>query len=379
MRFRAFIIFFLVFGVLPDLYLCTVLPGSVHILWKFCICLPTLGTLICLPLIGTGTRYTDAVTAFSYLTFIFEGPKFFGALFAALCLHVFGLGPAVSGFVGLGVGLAVSGLFCALIFFVSKNLKVKEIELSFPSLPQGFDGLRICHLSDLHLGSLGRSYEYVRHIVDTTLSLKPELILFTGDLVSFESKEADAYLPELERLTAPMGIIAIRGNHDYLMHGPHDEAGRQEDIKRLLEMERGLGWKLLLNGNTILQRGGDSIAVAGVENISANPFFAKVGGDLGKALTGIPEGTFTILMSHDPTHWRAEVLPASGVELTLSGHTHGLPYKMAGLHFKSWRLRESGGVYTEGERALHVSHGLGSGFAFRLGGFPQIEIITLKR
>ena len=240
-------------------------------------------------------------------------------------------------------------------------------------------GLRICQLSDLHLGSLGRARKYVRRVIDTANALSPELILFTGDLVSFESKEADAYLKDLSRLSAPLGIIAIRGNHDYMMHGPQSEEMRGKDMQRLLDMERSLGWKLLLNGNILLQRGSDRIAIAGVENISVNPFFVPTGGDLPKALEGIPEGTFTILMSHDPSHWRTEVLPASNVELTLSGHTHGLPFKTAGTHLASWRLRESHGVYTEGARVLHVSHGLGSGFAFRLGGFPRVDIITLKR
>ena len=376
MKFRAFVIFFLLLGLLPDVYLWTVLLRDAPLVWKICVCLPTLGTLVSLPLIGLGIRYTDAVNIFSYLTFIFEGPKFFGCLFTAVCLHLIGLGAMVSAIVGLAVFLALAATFCTLIFYTSKHLQVNRLELSFPSLPESFDGLRICQLTDLHLGSLGRARNYVRRVIDTAMSLSPDLILFTGDLVSFESKEADAYLHDLARLSAPMGIIAIRGNHDYLMHGPHDEAGRQE---RLLGIETGLGWKLLLNGNVLLHRGTGSIAIAGVENISANPYFTQTGGDLGKALEGIPEGTFTILMSHDPTHWRAEVLPASGVNLMLSGHTHGLPYKTAGLHFSSWRLRESRGVYTEGARVLHVSHGLGSGFAFRLGGFPQVDLITLKR
>ena len=377
MKFRAFVIFFLVFGVLPDLYLCTVMHGSLAFVFKLLFCLPTLGTLVCLPLIGSGRHYTRAVNAFSYLTFIFEGPKSFGCLFAALCLHLFGLGFAVSAWVGLGVALAISALFCALIFYSSKHLQVNRLELEFKGLPESFVGLRICQLSDLHLGSLGRARNYVRRVVDTALSLNPDLILFTGDLVSFESSEV--YIKDLARLHAPMGIIAIRGNHDYLMHGPHDEAGRRQDMERLLGMERDLGWQLLLNDSTLLRRGSGSIAVAGVENISANPYFTHTGGDLAKALEGIPEGTFTILLSHDPTHWKAEVLPDSGVELTLAGHTHGLPYKAAGLHFASWRQRESRGVYTEGARVLHVSRGLGSGFAFRLGGFPNVDLITLKR
>ena len=118
--------------------------------------------------------------------------------------------------------------------------------------------------------------------------------------------------------------------------------------------------------------------MAGVENTSSNAYFLETGGDLQKAFAGIPEGTFSILLSHDPSHWRSEIVPQTSVPLTLSGHTHGLRYKLVGP-ISNWRLRETGGIYTEGDQVLHVSEGLGSAFSFRMGGYPNIDLITLKR
>lgn len=374
MKFKTYIIFFLLFGVLADAYLCIFVLQSLAA--RVAVCIPTAVTLVCLPLIGTGRKYTDAVCVFSYVSFIFELPKTVFMLFSAVG-RLMG-SPSGADLVALVAGCAVSLTFITLIFYVTRHLQVNGQTLCFESLPKGFDGLRICQLSDFHLGSFGRKSLYVKRIIDRTLELHPDVIFFTGDLVNFESREVDSYMDELARLKAPMGIYAIRGNHDYLLHGPHEGASRELDTERLLGLERSLGWKVLLNSSEIIRRGSDAIAVAGVENISASPYFPSVGGDMSLALKGLPEGIFTILLSHDPSHWRSEVLPHSDVHLTLSGHTHGLKFKLAGLHVSHWRLHESSGVYTEGDRVLHVCEGLGSAFAFRLGGYPKIDIITLK-
>lgn len=358
MKFKSYVIFFLLFGVLPDIFLCR---------YSLLVWIPTAFELVSLVMIGTNFRYTPAVRAFSYLTFLFEFPKFI----AFLCSLFMGIKASVA------AGAMTGIFFAVLIFYVTRNLKVNTLSLSFPDLPDAFSGLRVCQLSDLHLGSFGEGSRYITRIVSSVKELHPDLILFTGDLVNFLSSEADSYLQALAGLDAPMGIISIRGNHDYLLHGPFKAGARERDAARLIELERGLGWTVLLNDHCILEKDGAAIAIAGVENTSGNPFFEKTGGDLGKALEGIPEGTFTILLSHDPSHWKAEVLPCSKVPLTLSGHTHGLKYKLAGLHPSHWKLRESGGLYREGSRTLHVSKGLGSAFAFRLGGFPRIDIITL--
>lgn len=364
MKFRAYVIFFLLFGVLADLYIClSFLPW-----WgKLLVCLPSLAALVCLVQIGAGIRYTPSVTLFSYLIFLFELPKFVFMLFSAPGLP----------WVGLAAGIGVSLFFAVLIFYTTRHLKVNELELAFQDLPDPFNGLRICQLADLHLGSFGKRARYIGRIVDAVLAQRPDLILFTGDLVNFEASEAEPYRDDLARLQAPLGVFAIRGNHDYLMHGHHDDQARRQDMARLLAFEKGLGWRVLLNEHAILEKDGARMALVGVENVSANPYFKEMGGDLRKALEGIKEGIFTILLSHDPSHWRREVVPAGGIPLTLSGHTHGLRYKLAGLRPSHWKLPESGGVYEEKGQVLHVSRGLGSAFAFRLGGFPNVDSIRL--
>lgn len=368
MRFKTYVVFFILFGVVPDIFIALLPLAGASLWWKLAVCLPTATALVFLVNIGRGVKYTESLRVLSYVIFIFGLPKFLFMLFYWL-----GAVPA------LCIGIAVSLFFSTLIFYVTTHLKLKETELRADRLPAAFDGLRICHIADMHLGSFGQDNPYIKRIIDLILAQKPDIVLFSGDLVNFDAREAEPYMKELARLEAPLGVYAIRGNHDYLLHGHHltkEQRLRQTD--RLLEMERSLGWTVLLNEHAIVRKGGAEIAIAGVENISGNPYFPSMGGDLKKALEGIPEGTFTILLSHDPTHWRAEVAGKAPVDLTLSGHTHGLKVKTAGPHVSSWRLKESAGIYSQGNQSLYVTRGLGSAFAFRLAGFPNVDIITLK-
>ena len=379
MKFKAFVIFFLLTSVIPDVYLLSLSAASAPLWAKILICLPSLVTFVCVPLSVTGIRYTAVVRTFSWFTFIFEVPKLLTICCSAVFRYLADIPPQTADMRAVIIGSALSLFFIIMIFIFSRQLKVNTIELKFPTLPQGLDGIRICQLSDLHVGSFGKAPRYIKRIVDKTLALSPELILFTGDLVNFRTSEVEPFREELLRLKAPMGIFSVRGNHDYLLHGHHNEAERLSDTESLLAFEEGLGWMVLRNQNVLLRRGDAALAVAGVENVSSNPFFMDTGGDLQRALEGIPEGVFTILMSHDPSHWRREIVPHSSVPLTLSGHTHGLKIKFVGLRPAHWRLKESGGVYREKEQCLHVSEGLGSAFAFRIGSLPRIDLIVLKR
>ena len=379
MKFKAFVIFFLLTSVIPDVYLLSLSITSAPLWVKVLLCLPSLVTFACVPLSVTGIRYTAVVRMFSWFTFIFEVPKLLTICLSAIFRYGVGTPPMTADIRAAIMGIALSLFFIFLIFFFSRHLKINTVELQFPDLPEGLDGIRICQLSDLHVGSFGKAPLYIKKIVDETLAQSPELILFTGDLVNFRTSEVEPFRDELSRLEAPMGIYSVRGNHDYLLHGHHSEAERLSDTENLLSFEESLGWTVLRNQNVLLRRGDTPLAIAGVENVSSNPFFKDTGGDLARALEGIPEDVFTILMSHDPSHWRREILPHSSVPLTLSGHTHGLKIKFVGLRPAHWRLRESGGVYHEKERCLYVSEGLGSAFAFRIGSFPRIDVIILKR
>ena len=235
MKFRTYIILFLLLGLLPDLYICLVLLDGAPVGWKWLVAFPTIVAFLCLPPIGAGMWYSNSVRVISYVSFILELPKLVLTLFSLLCRHVFQMGPAAANIVSIVAGVAVSVLFLTLIFYVTRHLRVHAMDLTFPTLPAAFDGLRICQLSDLHIGSFDPLCRYIRHIVDTTLSLKPDLIVFTGDLVNFESDELRPFLRDLSRLTAPLGVFSIRGNHDYLMHGYYNERQRQEDMRKLLD------------------------------------------------------------------------------------------------------------------------------------------------
>lgn len=366
MKFKTFVILFLISGVLPDVWLLLGSASDFPLWAKTALCVPTLVTFSCIPFIGFGIRYTAAVRVFSWFSFLFELPKLL-ACFAGRSIWA------------AGIGAAVSLTFFFLIFFFSRHLVVKTTQICIPSLPKDMDGMKICQISDLHVGSFGKAQRYVRRIVEKVLSLSPELILFTGDLVNFSTSEVEPFRETLSRLKAPMGVFSVRGNHDYLLHGHHSEAERLADVEALLAFEESLGWTVLRNQNVLLRRGEAAFSVAGVDNVSSNPFFKDTGGNLARAVEGIPADVFTILLSHDPSHWRREILPHTSIPLTLSGHTHGLPLKLAGTNPSHWRLRESWGLYEQDGRYLYVSRGLGSAFAFRLGSFPSIDLIILKR
>ena len=218
----------------------------------------------------------------------------------------------------------------------------------------------------------------VRDIVDKVNALHPDLIVFTGDLINHAPEEVDPFAEELSRLEAADGVLSILGNHDYGFYRWEENtesAGRT--LERLAAAEREAGWRLLRNEAHILVRGADSLAVLGVENAGSGAFLDRA--DLPGAMRDIAPETFSILLSHDPSHWRREVLPETGIALTLSGHTHAMQLRIGKFSPAKWVYPEWGGVYREGERTLVVNTGTGGNAAFRLGAWPQILLLTLER
>ena len=198
-----------------------------------------------------------------------------------------------------------------------------------------------------------------------------------ADLVSGTHEEMDGLTPILQKLSAKDGVFSVMGNHDYAPYIEMDDSLREKEISVLQERVRGeLAWVLLLNQNRVIKRGNDSIAIAGVENQSYSFTRHLQYGDLKKALKGV-DGVFTVLLSHDPTHWRAEILPETGVPLTLSGHTHAAQIKIFGFTPASWVFKETDGLYEEDGRYLYVNIGLGGVVPFRLGATPEITVIDL--
>ncbi len=283
----------------------------------------------------------------------------------------------------LGAVLAVLGITMVAMAFTIGNRRIDVTEYTYGSkeLPGAFDGFRVVHISDLHLGTYGNDTARVAELVDKVLAQKGDMIVFTGDLVNFESKEALPFVGELSRLTAPCGVYSVLGNHDYGVY--RNFATKQEqtaDIENLVGIEQRCGWTVLRNANATVRKDGDSIIVVGVEN-DGNPPFPSLA-DIPKALRGIPTSggsPFKILLTHDPSHWRRSVLSETDAQLTLSGHTHGMQFKLGKWSPASLVYREWGGQYFEGDRCLVVSVGLGLGAVpFRFGAWSEVCTITLK-
>lgn len=283
-------------------------------------------------------------------------------------------------------GLAVGGtLFTSLLYGFSNkyNYKVKKVKLNFPNLPGSFKGIRIVQISDIHSGSFTNKAA-VEKGVQKILELKPDLILFTGDLVNNESGEMQDYIDVFSQLKAPMGVYSILGNHDYGDYKHWDSAeAKKANLDWLKQIHSQLGWRLLLDENVTLQRNNEQVALIGIQNWSALKRFPKYG-NLQKAYEGSAHLPFKILMSHDPTHWDAEVRPKYGdIDLMLAGHTHGMQFGVEIPGFKwspvQYVYKQWAGLYEEGQQKLYVNRGYGFiGYPGRVGILPEITLFELS-
>ena len=279
-------------------------------------------------------------------------------------------------FLGLGNGIAVFLLALYGIFFGWRELEVKQVDIYIEDLPEAFEGYRIAQLTDLHVGAYGDNTAFVERVVNETNALQPDMIVFTGDLININAYEAIPFETTLAQLKAKDGVLSILGNHDYCRYGfGKSEEEQQAGVEAVQVTERRMGWHLLVDEHLFVHRGTDSIALAGVGNISEKRHY----GDLNKALNGLSDSVFTILLSHDPEHWRMEVLDHPVVHLTLSGHTHAAQVRIGRWSPAALFMDEWSGLYERDHHYLYVSEGLGGTFPFRLGATPQIVLITLHR
>ena len=280
------------------------------------------------------------------------------------------------------VGWCVGGFFLLTMLFGFilgyRQIQVKEFTYTSARLPKAFDGYRIVQISDLHLGTLRGREGVVENVVHEINACEPDLVVFTGDLVNYHADEVEPFRDILAGIRATDGIVSVMGNHDYAQyfHWP-TSADSLADIRRLQQEQRNLGWHLLLNENLVLHRDQASIAIIGVENDGRPPFPARA--DLKRAQQGVDSTMFKVLLSHDPTHWRRAVLPQTNIDLTLSGHTHGMQFQMGGFSPAAWIYDEWGGPYYDGQRALYVNLGTGEVLIpFRLGAWAELTLITLR-
>ncbi|MGI8950637.1 MAG: metallophosphoesterase [Chitinophagaceae bacterium] len=282
-----------------------------------------------------------------------------------------------------GIALG-STLFGSLIYGFSNkyNYQVRKIKLSFDNLPEAFKGLKILQISDIHSGSF-QNKEAVNRGVDMALKENADIVLFTGDLVNDRADEMQNYMDVFNRIKAPMGVYSTLGNHDYGDYTTWPSAAaKKENLERLKKVHAELGWRLLMDEHVILEKNNQQIALLGIQNWSAFARFPKYG-RMDLAYPGTEKYPFKILMSHDPSHWDAEVRPKySDIDLALAGHTHGMQFGVEIPGFKwspvQWFYKEWAGLYEVGKQKLYVNRGYGFiGYPGRVGIMPEITVIEL--
>ena len=281
--------------------------------------------------------------------------------------------------VGLGLACVIIGLVIYGMTFGFSQLQVRQIEFASKDLPEAFDGYRIVQFSDAHVDTFeGWLDEMLPRIVDSINAQKADMIVFTGDLQNLRPDELVPKVPQLRQLHAPDGVYSILGNHDYATYLDCDEATKKQNDLKTQQLERQMGWTLLMNEHRIIRRGSDSIVIAGMENWGVQKRMPR-NGDVGKTMKGVSPKSFTVMLQHDPNAWRAKILPECNAQLTLSGHTHGGQFSLFGWTPANFTYSECFGTYYEGDRAICVSSGLGGIIPFRLGQPGEIVVITLRK
>ncbi len=283
------------------------------------------------------------------------------------------------------LGLAAGGgLFGTLLYGFSNKYKyqLKKITLTYNNLPASFKNLRIVQLSDIHSGSF-TDKAAVKNGIDKIMREKPDLILFTGDLVNDRAMEMENYIEIFRQLSAPLGVYSVLGNHDYGDYVQWESgAAKTKNLEELKAVHAALGWKLLMNEHVVLEKGNEQIALLGIENWGAKGRFPKYG-KMAEAYPGTEKYPFKILLSHDPSHWDAEVRTKyPDVDLMLSGHTHGMQFGLEIPGFKwspvQYMYKQWAGLYEAGSQKLYVNRGFGFiGYPGRVGILPEITVIEL--
>ena len=239
-------------------------------------------------------------------------------------------------------------------------------------------------ISDIHSGSF-TDIKAVQHGVEMIIKEEVDLILFTGDLVNNMSSEMEPYIHLFSKLNAPLGVYSVLGNHDYgdYIRWPQDGLSKEGNLEKLKNIHANMGWRLLLNEHVVLKKEGDEIALLGIENWGSKARFTKYG-KMDLAYVGTEKYPFKILMSHDPSHWEAQVLPEyPAVDLMLSGHTHGMQFGVDLPGFKwspvQYMYKQWSGLYKSGKQQLYVNPGFGFiGYPGRVGILPEITILELS-
>ena len=281
------------------------------------------------------------------------------------------------------LGMILGGGFLSVFMYGMTNkynYRIRRVRIKKDNFPAAFRGLKIVQISDIHSGSFANK-PAVSKGVDMILKEKPDMILFTGDLVNDKASEMDDYKDVFGRLKAPMGVYSTLGNHDYGDYAHWDsEAEKAANLEALKQVHADMGWHLMMNENKIFEKDGQQLALIGIENWGAKARFPKYG-KLDIAYKGTEQVPFKILMSHDPSHWDAEVRPKYGaIDLMLAGHTHGMQFGVELPHLKwspiQYMYKQWAGLYKQGSQLLYVNRGYGFlGYPGRVGILPEITLL----
>ena len=286
----------------------------------------------------------------------------------------------------IAIGLAAIP-FASLLYGMFRgkyNFKVLSYKLEYDDLPEAFEGFKIAQISDIHSGSFDNPKK-VQYGVDLVNAQDADVVFFTGDLVNNRAEEILPWIQTFKKINAKHGVYSILGNHDYGDYSPWESPeAKKKNMEDLKKAQKEMGWDLLLNESRFIEKQGQRIAILGVENWGSGGF--KKAGDLNKALSNVAAEDFKILMSHDPSHWEAEVIPHPfNIHLTLSGHTHGMQF---GIEIPGWikwspikwRYKQWAGIYEKLNQRLNVNRGFGYlAYPGRVGIWPEVTVITLNR
>lgn len=258
------------------------------------------------------------------------------------------------------------------------KLEVKHLDLYFDDLPEAFEGYRIVHFSDAHVGSFQYDKKSILlRDIDSINAQKADMVVFTGDIQNMQPDELLPVMPLLSKVKAKDGVYSVLGNHDYSIYIDATEDVKKANIKATVDREQQMGWTVLRNDNRVIRRDADSLVIAGEENGGRKP--SPKLADLEKSLHGVGKGAFIVMLQHDPNVWQEKIVPDGRVQLTLSGHTHAGQVSVFGLRFTQLTAHNDYGLYNQCRQQLYVTSGLGGLVAMRFGATAEIAVITLHK
>ena len=383
-------ILLILMAVVPDLYIdrrfLKRMKGRRAMLRRLLWWLPTLGMIVYTLVFVFDRQFAPSdirlLNVYLFLVGLLVTPKCLFALCSALGWGVRKLLRRKANYGNL-VGIVIVLLNWYVLFYGSfvgfDQITVREVTYESAELPEAFDGYRIVQFSDAHVGTyIGGREHLLQAVVDTINAQNPDVVVFAGDLQNREPQEILPFIEVLGDIKAKDGVFSVIGNHDYADYIEATPTQKMQNEKETRELEMNMGWRLLVNEHDVVRRGADSIVIAGLDNDGDGKKFPQRG-DVRKALEGVSDSAFVVMAEHDPTCWRRKILPESRAQLTLSGHTHAMQFMIGNWSPASFVYKEWGGVFSEGDRALCVSTGIGGIIPVRFGVPGEIVVVTMRR